>query len=388
MQVCGEREPTVVAGSALDAAEHAGQRTISVERHVGVAGRDDVVNAVGGVEDASHRLVEFDAAPFDLGAGSRVVLADGHFHPEANLRRQVVCACGPDVGQLRFDCDVAAQRPRRAHPRQRGIDAIGATHAAVSDQRDAGLLQQLPHHRRDDRAAPVGSEGNSGAAQRVQVRAETRFPTRLSRHAQWVARIEAIADIEPTGCVAHGPRDAADGDCQVAVRRLGAARNSTDGGLQADHAGEARGNANAAATVAGGAQGDQPASNRSGRAAAATARRLAVLPRAVRGAMKGGARDVDSTEFAGVGEAHQHRAAVVAQPLDHGAGVAGDLVLQRHRRMSVGPALHVVEFLHPDGHTAKRLADIGRKRSGLGLLAWQIAERVERARLDGLVRGL
>ena len=53
--------------------------------------------------------------------------------------------------------------------------------------------------------------------------------------------------------------------------------------------------------------------------------------------------------------------------------------------MRVGPALHLVELLDPDRHAAERLADVRRCRGAFGLLTGQVAERVQRAGVDGRI---
>ena len=66
----------------------------------------------------------------------------------------------------------------------------------------------------------------------------------------------------------------------------------------------------------------------------------------------------------------------------------GDLVGEHHARVRVRPTLDVVQLLHADRHAAERLADVGGAGFGLGLLAGQVAERVQIARFDGRVGGL
>ena len=100
------------------------------------------------------------------------------------------------------------------------------------------------------------------------------------------------------------------------------------------------------------------------------------------------ARDVDATEFTRVGLPNQHGATEIANACCVGAGVGRDLILERHRSMRVGPAVDLIKFLDTDRYAAERFGNIGRERCGRGLIAREIAKRVQLALVNRCQRRL
>jgi len=78
----------------------------------------------------------------------------------------------------------------------------------------------------------------------------------------------------------------------------------------------------------------------------------------------------------------------LTDPFDPQRRVGRDAVGKHDARVGVRPSLDLIELLHADRHTAERLRDVSRARRCLCFLAGQVAERVERAGLDGVVRRL
>ena len=144
-----------------------GQRAVGGEGDVGVAGRDDQVDAVDGVEDLGHRLVDLHPPALDDRPRRGVVDADGVAQAAADLRGQVVGAVRPAVAELGDDVDRPADRPGPAHARQAGVDAVDARQPGVGDQLLGGAAEHVPHRRRDHGAAPVVDDGDAQAAQLV-----------------------------------------------------------------------------------------------------------------------------------------------------------------------------------------------------------------------------
>ena len=94
---------------------------------------------------------------------------------------------------------------------------INPVKSGGGDEMLGGLGQNLPQRRRHDGAAPVGHHGHAQPAQFVAERAEPGLPALHARQAELVARVVAVAHVEPTGRVAHAAGHAADGDRVVAV---------------------------------------------------------------------------------------------------------------------------------------------------------------------------
>ena len=163
-RLAGNVSRPLLPAPRFDAAERRRERAVGGERDVGVAGRDHQVDAaVGDVEDARHRLVELGAAAFDPRPCIGRVQPFGAFETGADLGRQVVGARRPALTELGPDRDHPADRPGGAHPWQLRVESVDAHEATVGDQLPGGLLEQLPHDRRDGRATPVGDDGDPHA---------------------------------------------------------------------------------------------------------------------------------------------------------------------------------------------------------------------------------
>ena len=196
-------------------------------------------------------------------------------------------------------------------------------------------LEHVPHRGRGDGTAPVGHHGDPHAAEGLAERAEPGLVALDARQAQRVARVVAVADVEPPGGVAHRPRQTPDRDGQVAVLHVRRQRDAAVGGLQPDEAAEAGRDADRATAVAGGGQREDAAGHRGGRAARRPARGAVELPRVVGRAVEQRAGEVDAPELGRRGLAGEHGTADVADALHHRRGRRGDAVGQRHRRRRV-----------------------------------------------------
>jgi hypothetical protein len=164
--------------------------------------------------------------------------------------------------------------------------------------------------------------------------------------------------------------------------RVRAARNATEGALEAQQPGVARRDADRAPAVATGCQRDQPAGNGCRRATRRAADGAAVPPRVVRDAVDLGNADVEAAELARRRLADRHDATPLAQPLDDVRRERADAVLERQRRFGVRPAFDGLELLDPGRHTAERQRHIGRCRGGAGPIDVDVTERVQLRRAD------
>jgi hypothetical protein len=82
--------------------------------------------------------------------------------------------------------------------------------------------------------------------------------------------------------------------------------------------------------------------------------------------VQNGSREVDPAELTRSGLTGQNSASDVADSLHHDAGVFGDPVAERHRRVGLRPALDRVELFDADRYTTEGFAHI----RGLGSASW------------------
>ncbi len=381
VDVGGERERPVVAHAHLDAAERRRQRPLGGERDVGIARRDHEVD-VG--EDRRHPLVQRDAPRLELAPRLRPVAVHVR-QRRAPLWREQLERARHLVAQLPREHHGTGERPRHAEPRQRGVGVAPAQPRGGGEPR-RGLVDHRPARVGHVRAAPVAH--HDGAQPGGLAGAEPRLPARDARERQRIARLVAIAHVEPPRGVAHATRQAPERRREVAVRRGGSARDAAVSRLEADEAGEARGDADRPTAVAARRERDEAARDRGRAAARRAAGRGAVAPGIVRRAVELGPREIDHPELARRRLANGHRAAVPRDTRDHRGGVRRGAVAEDDARARVRPPRHGVQLLDADRHAAERLRHVGCGGRALRGLDVEMAEGVEAARGDRVERGV
>ncbi len=314
--------------------------------HVGVGGADD---EVGLVEDGCHALVHVGPVPLDGGGHGEVVGAVGHLHAECHLLGEVVPAIGPQLAEVVGQLGEVGHRPLEAEAGE--LDRhVDLDEAGVADQRggrgaDVGLDLGSQH-----RLAEVGADHHLHARDVVGV--ELGLPPAVRRQGVGVPRVVPGADVVPAGHVADRAGLAALDDGQRCDLGLRATGDAAGGPLHPDQPAERRRDADRSAAVTSGRDGDEPAGDRRGGAARGAARRPALLPRVVGGAVELGGRHVEPTELRGRAHADQGGAAS-QQAVDHRAVDRADAVGEDEGGLGVGPPRDLVELLDAHGDAAE-----------------------------------
>ena len=168
-----------------------------------------------------------------------------------------------------------------------------------------------------------------------------------------VVLVVAVADVEPAGGVAHRARQAPEDGGEGLDLGLRSLRDTPEGRLEAEQAGEAGRDPDGAAAVTARADREETAGDRcrgaSGRAAGCPLEVVGVRRRTV----QAGVGAVDATELRRGRLADQHGAGR-PEPGGHGGVVVRDPVLEDERRLRLRPALDRVELLHADRAPRRR----------------------------------
>ena len=208
--------------------------------------------------------------------------------------------------------------------------------------------QHRPHGGRHDGTAPIAGDGDAHSAQLFCEVTELRLPLRSVGEAERIAGIASATDVEPTRGVANAARHATGVHREIPELCMRSARDASIGGLESEQSGESGRDANRSTTVSGGGQGDEATRYCGCTAARRTTRSATVLPRVVRRSVQHRARDVHAAEFTGGRETGEHGTGAF-EALHHHRRVGGLAVGEHHTGLGVGPALHLIEFLHTDG---------------------------------------
>jgi hypothetical protein len=131
---------------------------------------------------------------------------NSYLQPEGDLEREIRLALGVEVAQLHHDLGQPRERPLVRQPRQR------------------------PRCRGSGRSRPACPSAAGG---------RRRARSRRRAEAVWIARVEAVADVEVAGDIAHRPRETARYGGEGTDDQPRALRDSPIGVLQPDQPGEA-----------------------------------------------------------------------------------------------------------------------------------------------------
>ena len=287
-------------------------------------------------------------------------MVGGQVHADLDFRSQVVVAVGEPVAELAHQADQVGQGPLEPALRQLH-DHIHPAQSGVGDEGFGCLDDQRRHPGLHDGGSEVDRDDGPLAGQVHS--AEPGLPAAHLGEAEVVPCIEAIADIEPASRVTHRAGQAPDGDRQRRLECCRAARDAAVGGFEAEQAGEASGDPDGATPVPAGGDGQQTAGHSRGRAARGAARGPVGVPRVAGDAVELGGRAVDAPELGRRGLASQN-CARSPQPGDVSGVVLRYPVGKDERGLGVGPSLHGLELLDPDGHAPERQGDVGGR--GLG----------------------
>ena len=258
----------------------------------------------------------------------------------------------------------------------------GRVGETTTSRKPAAPSQALGRLRHDSRhlVAHLGDpevhhDGRRHAGQ--VVRAEARLPSLDTGQAQRVPRVEAVAGVEVARRVAHRAGEAAEHGrhrLDGAVRPLG---DPAVGRLQPEQAAEARRAPDRSAPVA--PRGDrQQATGHGGRGATGrAARRALMVPGVARRPVELGRGAVDAAEL-GCGRLRGEDGPRRPQSGHRRVVVAGHPVLEDDRRLRVGPPLHLLELLDPEGHAAEGQRHVGPTRRLAGTLEVGVGESIER----------
>ena len=141
-----------------------GQRALGGEGDVRVARRDDEVDAVDGVEDLRHRLVDLHPRALDAGARRGVVDADGRAPCDARISGVRSSAqsgqSSPSSAAMPIVPLIDHAAPMRGSPVSTPSTRLEA--GVARSGRSAAAAEQLPHRRRHRRRRPSRARRRRG----------------------------------------------------------------------------------------------------------------------------------------------------------------------------------------------------------------------------------